>query len=85
MTGQTPSSPFISVRDGTDRRVSFNTREELGDKIDKLAVVMSKIAAKDSMKESPLSHKYTKLEDRADLMVKEVTKPGQIVEMGDTL
>ena len=37
------------------------------------------------MKESPLSHRYTKVEDRADLMVKEVTKLGQIVEIEDTL
>ena len=51
LTGQTSTSPFISVRDGTDRRVSFNTREELGDKIDKLTVIMSKLAAKDSLKE----------------------------------
>ena len=37
------------------------------------------------MKESPLSHKNTEVEDRADLIVKEVTKPGQIVEIGDIL
>ena len=37
------------------------------------------------MKESPLSHKYTKVEDKVDLMVKEGTKPGQIIETGDTL
>ena len=42
LTGQTPTIPFMSVRDMTDRRVSFNTREELRDKIDKLTVVMSK-------------------------------------------
>ena len=48
LTGQTSTSPFMSVREGTDRRVSFNTRDELGDKIDKLSVVMSKLAAKDS-------------------------------------
>ena len=53
LTGQTPTSPFMSVRDGTDRRVSFNTRDELGDKIDKLTVVMSKLAAKDSNKRKP--------------------------------
>ena len=34
LTGQPSTSPFMSVRDGTDRRVSFNTREELEDKID---------------------------------------------------
>ena len=38
----------MSVREGTDRRVSFNTRDELGNKIDKLTVVMSKLAVKDS-------------------------------------
>ena len=37
------------------------------------------------MKENLLSHRYTKVEVRADLMVKEVTKPGQIVEIEDTL
>ena len=53
LTGQTPTSPFMSVRVGTDRRVSFNTREELGDKIDKLTVVMSRLAAKDSHERKP--------------------------------
>ena len=48
LTGQTSTSPFMSVRDGTERRVSFNTRDVLGDKIYKLTVVMSKLAAKDS-------------------------------------
>ena len=35
------------------------------------------------MKEIPLSHKYTKVEDRADLMIKKCTKPGHIMETGD--
>ena len=43
----------MSVREGTDRRVSFNTRDELGDKIDKLTVVMSKLAARDSHERKP--------------------------------
>ena len=30
LTGQTPTSSFMSVRDRTDRRVSFNTKDELG-------------------------------------------------------
>ena len=85
LTGQTPTSPFMSVRDGTDRRVSFNTREELGNKIDKLTMIMSKLAVKDSNERKPSSHKYTKVEDRADLMVKEGTKPGQIMETGDIM
>ena len=48
LTGQTSTSPFMNVRDGTERKVSFNTRDELGDKIEKLTVVMSRLAAKDS-------------------------------------
>ena len=36
LTGQTSTCPFINIRDRNDRRVSFNTRDELGDKIDKI-------------------------------------------------
>ena len=43
----------MSIREGTDKRVSFNTRDKLGDKIDKLTVVMSKLVAKDSLKRRP--------------------------------
>ena len=53
LTGQTSTSPFMSVRDRTDRRVSFNTREELREKIDKLTVIMSIFAAKDSHEKKP--------------------------------
>ena len=39
----------MSIREGQNHRgVSFDTREELGDKIDKLAVMIGKLAAKDS-------------------------------------
>ena len=34
--GQSSSTPFMSIRDGHQRRVSFDTKEEFGDKIDKL-------------------------------------------------
>ena len=38
----------MSIRDGHNRKVSFDTREELGDKIDKLVVMIGKLAAKDN-------------------------------------
>ena len=38
----------MSIIEGHSRRVSFDTREELGDKIDKLTVMICKLAAKDS-------------------------------------
>ena len=53
LTGQTSTSPFMSISEGTDKRMSFNTKDELGDKIDKLTVVMSKLAAKDSHERRP--------------------------------
>ena len=53
LTGQTSTSPFMNVRDRAERKVSFNTRDELGDKIDKLTGVMSRLAAKDSDKKRP--------------------------------
>ena len=53
LTGQTSTSPFMNVRDGMERKVSFNTRDELGDKIDKLTVVMSRLAAKENQERRP--------------------------------
>ena len=54
LTGQTSPSPFMSVKDGTERKVSFITRDELGDKIDKLTVVMSRLTVKDSHEKKTL-------------------------------
>ena len=38
----------MNIRDSHNRKVSFDTREELGDKIDKLAVMIGKLMTKDS-------------------------------------
>ena len=53
LTGQTSTSPFMSIRDGTERKVSFNARDELGDKIDKLTAMMDRLAARDSNDKRP--------------------------------
>ena len=53
LTGQTSTSSFMSITEGTDKRVSFNTRDELGDKIDKLTVVMSKLVATENHERRP--------------------------------
>ena len=40
----------MSIRDGHHhRKVSFDTKEELGEKIDKLAVMIGKLATRDSI------------------------------------
>ena len=48
LTGQSSSTPFMSIRNSHNRKVSFDTREELGDKIDKLTVMIGKLATRDS-------------------------------------
>ena len=48
LTRQTSSTPFMSIRDGHNRKVSFDTKEELGGKIDKLVVMIGKLATRDS-------------------------------------
>ena len=42
LTVQTSTSPFMSIRGGMNKRVPFDTRDKLGDRIDKLTMVMSK-------------------------------------------
>ena len=48
LTGQYLFTPFMSIRDGHNRKLSFDTKEELGDKIDKLVVIIGKLAIRDS-------------------------------------
>ena len=42
LTGQTSTSPFMNIWEGSNRKVSFDTRDELGDKIDKLTVMLGR-------------------------------------------
>ena len=53
LTELTSTSLFMSIRDGTERKVSFNARDGLGDKIDKLRVMMGRLAARDSNDKRP--------------------------------
>ena len=80
LTGQTSTSPFMSIREGTDKRVSFNTRDKLGEKIDRLTVVMSKLVAKDNHEKNPFRPQIYKSRDKIGLMVKGDIEPGQMIE-----
>ena len=40
--GQSSSTPFMSVKDNYNKRVTFDTRDRLEDKIDKLIAMMGK-------------------------------------------
>ena len=48
LTRQSSSTPFMSIREGHNRKVSFDTKVELGDKRDKLVVMIDKLATRDN-------------------------------------
>ena len=47
LAGQTSSTPFMNVRDGLNKRVTFNATDDIGQKIDKLMTMMSKLVTED--------------------------------------
>ena len=47
-SGQSSSIPVMSIRDSHSRKVSFDTKEEQGDKIDRLVVMIGKLAIRDN-------------------------------------
>ena len=47
LVGQTSSTPFMSMRDGQIKRVTFNTADDLEQKIDRLRVMMGKLVTED--------------------------------------
>ena len=65
LTGQTSTSPFMNIRDGTEGKVSFSARDELGDKTDKLTLMMSRLAAKDSNEKRPFKPQIYKSQNRS--------------------
>ena len=63
LTGQASTSPFMSIREETEREVSSNARDELGDKIDKLTAIMGRLAVKDSNDKRPFKPQIHKSRD----------------------
>ena len=48
LSGQSSSTLFMSIKNNHSRRVTFDTRDELGDKIDKFTMMIGKLAARDN-------------------------------------
>ena len=69
----------MSIKDGHHGRVSFDTRDELGNKIDKLAVMIGKLATKKVEQICNSDHKLIRVEVKArtEIIVKETTKIGR--------
>ena len=53
LVGQTSSTPFMSVRDSQSKRVSFNTADNLEQKIDRPTVMMGKLVTEDEGNPKP--------------------------------
>ena len=70
----------MSIRDGHQRRVSLDMKEELGDKIDKLAVMIGKLATRDSRQTNDSNHNYIRVElevkTEITITIKETTRIG---------
>ena len=85
----------MSIKDNYSRRVTFDTGDELGDKIDKLIVMIGKLAARDSRSDRQFQlqiYQGKKVDKRGvtmidAVMISEVIKIdiGQIVETEDSI
>ena len=65
LAGQSSSTPFMSVKDSyNNKKVKFDTQDRLEDKIDRLTVMMSKLAANNNETNS-LNQKYIKVKGEA--------------------
>ena len=53
LAGQSPSTPFMSMRDSQGKTVSFNTQDYLKQQIDKLMVMMGKLVTEDEVCSKP--------------------------------
>ena len=53
LAGQTSSTPFMSVRDDNDKRVTFDTMDDIEQKIDKLMTMMGKSVTEDEGQSKP--------------------------------
>ena len=73
----------MSIKDSHSRKVSFDTREELGDKIDKLAVMIGKLATRDSGSGRHLNHKFTKakVEEKTEATMTDVGMISEVIRI----
>ena len=47
LAGKISSTPFLSARDGLNKKVTFDATDDIGQKIDKLMTMMSKLVTED--------------------------------------
>ena len=95
LSGQSLSTPFMSIKDSHSRKVSFDTKEELRYNIDKLVIMIGKLATRDSRPGRQFKPQIYqgKVENRIEItmtdtiMTSEVIRIDidQIVDIGDSI
>ena len=55
LAGQSSSTPFMSIREGQGKKVSFNMQDDLEQNIDELTVMMDKLVTRDDRHSKPFS------------------------------
>ena len=61
LAGQTSLTPFMSIREGFNKRVTFNMTDGIEQKIDKLTVMMDKLLMEDRGQNRPFNCECTNL------------------------
>ena len=87
LTRQSSSTPLMSIRNSHNRNVSFGIRDELGDKIDKLAVMLGKLPQEIVEHIDNSNHKSIKVEVevKMEIKIREMIRTGtdQITDQVD--
>ena len=47
LVGQNSSTPFMNMRENSNKRLTFDTMDDIEQKLDKLTAVMGKLVAED--------------------------------------
>ena len=53
LAGQTSSTPFMNIRDGFNKRVTFDMTDHMDQKINKLMVMMGRLVTEDEGQNKP--------------------------------
>ena len=53
LAGQTSLTPFMSIKDNCSKRVTFNTTDNIEQKIDQLMLMMGKLVTEDTGQNKP--------------------------------
>ena len=67
---QTSSTPFLNIREGYKKKVTFDMMDGIEQKIDKLTVMLGKLVTEDKGQNKQLNQGFTSLievEDRLDV------------------